>query len=93
MTRKSYGDDRNRVHPRRSAAAGGADTAQLIKQQRRRYADTILRTLIRTQRGQSPAQVERILRQALKSSGVRLSPSSLHHIACEIAAGRPVELA
>ncbi len=77
---------------RRTTVSRGANTAQLIKQQRRRYAGTVLHSLARTQRGRPTPQVERVLREALKSLGVRLSPTWLRHIACEITAGRPVEL-
>ena len=61
------------------------------KQQRRGYAQAVLRALARSQRGRPTAQVQRVLRDTLPPLGVRLSPTALRDLA-GIAAGRPVEL-
>ncbi len=81
-----------RRRPSSTVSRGGAGTARLMREQRRRYAATVLRTLARTQRGRPTPQVERVLRQAFTSSGVRLTPRALHDIAHKITAGHPVEL-
>jgi len=52
----------------------------------------VLRSLARSQRGQSVAQVARVLRSALTPLGVRLSPAVLRDLAAGISAGHPVEL-
>lgn len=67
--------------------------ASQIKQQRRIYARAVLRALARTQQGQPTVQVERVLRQALTPLGVRLPAATLHQLAADITAGRPVDLA
>lgn len=72
---------------RRSNAA-----AQQIKEQRRRYATTILRSLARTQKGRPISQVQQVLRDALRPLGVRLTPTALHELAVNISTGQPVEL-
>ena len=72
--------------PHRSVAAQ-------IKQHRRSYARAVLRSLARTQQGQPTAQVHRVLRQALTPLGVRLPAATLHQLAADITAGRPVDLA
>ncbi len=72
--------------PHRSVAAQ-------IKQQRRSYARAVLRSLARTQHGQPTVQVHRVLRQALTPLGVRLPAATLHQLAADITAGRPVDLA
>ncbi len=71
--------------PHRSVAAQ-------IKQRRRTYARAVLRSLARTQQGQPTAQVHRVLRQALTPLGVRLPAATLHRLAADITAGRPVDL-
>jgi hypothetical protein len=63
-----------------------------VKQQRRGYAQAVLRALARSQRGRPTAQVQRVLRDSLSPLGVRLSPTALRDLAAGIAAGRPVEL-
>jgi hypothetical protein len=72
--------------PRRSVASE-------IKQQRRSYARAVLRSLARTQHGQPTVQVHRVLREALGSLGVRIPAATLHQLAADITAGRPVDLA
>jgi hypothetical protein len=42
--------------------------------------------------GRPPAQVHRVLRDALRPLGLRLSAAALHKLARGIAAGQPVEL-
>ena len=63
-----------------------------VKQQRRGYAQAVLRALARSQRGRPTAQVQRVLRDSLSPLGVRPSPTALRDLAAGIAAGRPVEL-
>ena len=79
------------VHPRPPSPQ--RSVAAPIKQQRRRYARAVLRSLARTQHGQPTAQVHRVLRQALTPLGVRLPPATLHQLAADITAGRAVDLA
>ena len=67
--------------------------ASQIKQQRRVYARAVLRGLARTQQGQPTVQVQRVLREALTPLGVRLPAVTLHQLAADITAGRPVDLA
>ena len=73
-------------------AARNSGAARQIKEQRRRYANAVLQSLARSQQGRSAAQVQRILRGALKPLGVRLPPGALHELAASISAGQPVEL-
>jgi hypothetical protein len=84
--------------PAASAASGNApqrpypaasSTARQITEQRR---GAILRTLARTCQGRPPAQVHRVLRDALRPLGLRLPAAALHNLARDIAAGQPVEL-
>jgi hypothetical protein len=63
-----------------------------VQQQRRGYAQAVLRALARIQRGRPIPQKQRVLRDALSQLGVRLSPAVLQDLAAGIAAGRPVEL-
>jgi hypothetical protein len=63
-----------------------------VKQQRRGYAQAVLRALARSQQGRPTAQVQRMLRDCLTPLGVRLSAATLHELAVDITAGRPVEL-
>jgi hypothetical protein len=69
-----------------------ASMSRQVKQQRRGYAQAVLRALARSQRGRPTAQVQRVLRDSLSPLGVRLSPTALRDLAAGIAAGRPVEL-
>jgi len=69
-----------------------ASMSRQVKQQRRGYAQAVLRALARSQRGRPTAQVHRVLRDSLSPLGVRLSPTALRDLAAGIAAGRPVEL-
>ena len=69
-----------------------AAAARQVALQRRGYAAAVLRALARHQRGRTTAQIRRTLRDSLTPLGLRLSPAALHHLATDIAAGRPVEL-
>jgi len=51
-----------------------------------------LRALARDQQGRPTAHVQRMLRNCLTPLGVRLSTATLHRLAVDITAGRPVEL-
>ena len=66
--------------------------ARQIQQQRRGYTQAVLRALARSQQGQPTAQVQRTLRNCLTPLGVRLPTATLHKLAVDITAGRPVEL-
>ena len=77
--------------PRRRSGLPRASMSQ-VKQQRRGYAQAVLRALARSQRGRPLPQIQRVLREALSPLGVRLSPAVLQELAAGIAAGRPVEL-
>jgi hypothetical protein len=63
-----------------------------IAQQRRGYAGAVLRALARTHRGRPTGVVQRVLTDALKPLGVRLSSVELHELAADISAGKPVVL-
>jgi hypothetical protein len=78
--------------PRRQSALPRASISRQVKQQRRGYAQAVLRALARSQRGRPTPQIQRALRDALSPLGVRLSPAALQELAADIAAGRPVEL-
>ncbi len=67
--------------------------ASQIKRQRRIYARAVLKALARTQQGQPTVQVQRVLRQALHPSGRAPPRRTLHQLAADIPAGRPVDLA
>jgi hypothetical protein len=69
-----------------------AIVARQVKEQRRRYARTALRSLARNLRGRPAGQIHRVLYDSLKPLGVRLPAATLHELAADIAAGRPVEL-
>ena len=69
-----------------------ASMSRQVKQQRRGYAQAVLRALARSQRDRPTAQVQRVLRDSLSPLGVRLSATALRDLAAGIAAGRPVEL-
>jgi len=73
-------------------AARNSGAARQIKEQRRRYASAVLQSLARSQQGRPAAQVQRVLRDALKPLGVRLTPGALHELAANICVGQPVEL-
>ncbi len=77
--------------PQRTPSPHRSVAAQ-IKQQRRSYARAVLRSLARTQQGQPTVQLHRVLRQALTPLGVRLPAATLHQLAADITAGRPVDL-
>ena len=70
----------------------GRSVASQVRQQRRCYARAVLRSLGRTQHGQPTGQVHRVLREALGSLGARLAAATLHQLAADISAGRPVDL-
>ena len=78
--------------PRSQPETRRTSMSRQVKQQRRGYAQAVLRALARSQRGRPTAQVQRMLRDSLSPLGVRLSPAALHELAADIAAGRPVEL-
>ena len=78
------------LRPRRGAPR--AIAARQVQQQRRGYTRAVLRALARDQQGRSTAQVQRMLRNCLSPLGVRLSTATLHRLAVDITAGRPVEL-
>jgi hypothetical protein len=78
--------------PRRQPGLPRASISRQVQQQRRGYAQAVLRALARSQRGRPTPQVQRVLRDALSPLGVRLSPAVLQELAAGIAAGRPVEL-
>ncbi len=71
--------------PRNTAAAQ-------IKAQRRRYASAVLRSLSRTYAGRPAHEVQRVLASSMRPLGVRMPAGTLHALATDIAAGRPVEL-
>ena len=78
--------------PRSQPGTRRTNMSRQVKQQRRGYAQAVLRALTRSQRGRPTAQVQRMLRDSLSPLGVRLSPAALQELAADIAAGRPVEL-
>ena len=78
--------------PRRQPGLRRASISRQAKQQRRGYAQAVLRALTRSQRGRPTPQIQRVLRDALSPLGVRLPPAVLQELAAGIAAGRPVEL-
>jgi hypothetical protein len=78
--------------PRRQSGLPRASMSWQVKQQRRGYAQAVLRALARSHRGRPTLQIQRVLRDALSPLGVRLSPAVLQELAAGIAAGRPVEL-
>ena len=78
--------------PRSQPGTRRTSMSRQVKQQRRGYAQAVLRALARSQLGRPTAQVQRMLRDSLSPLGVRLSPGTLHELAADIAAGRPVEL-
>ena len=80
------------TEPRRQTGLPRASMRSQVKQQRRGYAQAVLRALARSQRGRSTPQIRRVLRDALSPLGVRLPPAVLQELAAGIAAGRPVEL-
>jgi hypothetical protein len=71
---------------------GRAGLARQVTQQRRGYAQAVLRALARSQQGHPTPQVQRTLREVFTPLGVRLSPATLREVAADITAGRPVEL-
>jgi hypothetical protein len=62
-----------------------------VQQQRRGYAQAVLRALARSQQGRPTPQVQRLLRDALHRWACT-SPATLQKLAASIATGRPVEL-
>jgi hypothetical protein len=76
----------------RCRAAHPSHVARRIRDQRRGYAQAVLRGLARTHRNQPAVQVQRVVRNALAPLGVRLSPAVVTELAANIAAGGPVEL-
>ncbi len=80
------------VQPRGSRRGSGTSVAAQVRAQRRRYAQAVLQSLARSHQGQPAARVQKALKNSLNPLGVRLSPTRLHQLATDIAAGRPVEL-
>ncbi len=76
----------------RSRPRGSGGVAGQIRDQRRGYARAVLRALARAYRGRPTAQVQRVLNDAFKPLGVRLSGTTLHDLATRISAGEPVTL-
>ncbi len=74
-----------------TGAPKGSAAAQ-VRAQRRRYASAVLRSLSRTYVGRPAAEVQRVLASSLRPLGVRVPTGTLHALANDIAAGRPVEL-
>jgi hypothetical protein len=68
------------------------DRGRQVTQQRRGYTRVVLHALARSQQGRPTAQVQRMLRNCLTPLGLRLSTATLHKLAVDITAGRPVEL-
>jgi len=52
----------------------------------------VLRSLSRTYAGRPAPEVQRVLASSMRPLGVRVNAGTLHQLAKEIAAGRPVEL-
>ena len=71
--------------PRNTAAAQ-------VRAQRCRYASAVLRSLSRTYAGRPAHEVQRVLASSMRPLGVRMPAGTLHALATDIAAGRPVEL-
>jgi hypothetical protein len=72
--------------------ASRATIARQVHDQRSRYAGAVLRSLARSQQGRPTPQIRHLLRNSLTSLGVRLPSATLHQLATDIAAGRPVTL-
>lgn len=68
------------------------NVAQQVRDQRRGYAHRVLAALARTQQGRPSAQVRRVLGDSLTPLGIRLPAATLHRLAADITAGRPVDL-
>jgi hypothetical protein len=76
----------------RSRPRGSGSIAGQIKEQRRGYARAVLRAVARGYQGRPTTQVQRVLKDAFKPLGVRLSTATLHDLATRITAGEPVTL-
>ncbi len=83
----------------KAAGAPRNTAAAQIKAQRRRYgtcqgryASAVLHSLSRTYAGRPAHEVQRVLANSTRPLGVRVNARTLHQLAMEIAAGRPVEL-
>ncbi len=97
MWEQAFEQMRYRMTAVRGTAVKGAGAPRntavaQIRAQRRRYASAVLRSLSRTYAGQPPREVERVLASSMRPLGVRMPVGTLHQLAMEIAAGRPVEL-
>jgi hypothetical protein len=77
---------------RAPAKPSPARIARQVRDQRSRYAGAVLHSLARSHQGRSAAQIQHLLRNSLRPLGVRLPPATLHQLAADIAAGRPVTL-
>ena len=62
--------------PGRQPGSQRASISRQVKQQRRGYAQAVLRALARSQQGRPTPQVQRVLRDALSPLGVRVSPAA-----------------
>ncbi len=80
------------VQPRVPRPGSRTSVAGQLQAQRRRYAHAVVQSLARSNRGRPAARVQKVLKNSLTPLGVRLSPTRLHQLATDIAAGRPVEL-
>ena len=74
------------------ARRSGRSISSRVKDQRARYADAVLRSVARSQRGRPVVQIQQQLRNCLSPLGVRLPVATLHQLATDIAAGYPVTL-
>jgi hypothetical protein len=83
---------RRSVPVRDQPNAAQAAIARQVKDQRSRYTSAVLRSLARSQQGRPTAHIQHLLRSSLTPLGVRLSSATLHQLATDIAAGRPVAL-
>ncbi len=76
----------------KGAGAPRSTAAAQVRAQRRRYASAVLCSLSRTYAGRPAHEVQRVLASSMRPLGVRVNAGTLHQLAMEIAAGRPVEL-
>jgi hypothetical protein len=72
--------------------AGHRTVARQVNLQRRTYARAVLGSLARSLHDRPTPQIQHVLQQAMSSLGERLPAATLHKLAVEIAAGRPVTL-
>ena len=77
---------------RRAVSTPRAAMSEAVAAQRRGYARSVVRGLARGLRGRPTREVERVLSQALRPLGVRLSPDRRRELAAAISRGQPVDL-